>query len=97
MGKSQKRIALILCVCFVLVSILSLVTIASHAGHACTGEHCEICLFIARLQNTFQHFGAAMFAVAFLLAAAFILAPFVEKGRPNRTGTLIFLRVQLNI
>ncbi len=96
MGKTQKCIAVILCVCFIMVSVFSLVTIASHAYHECAGEHCEICLTIAHLQNTLKHFCAVISAAVFAMAAVFVLTPFVEEGRLNRTGTLISLKVQLN-
>lgn len=96
MSKAQKWIAVILCVCLVVVSVFSFVTIASYADHECSREHCEICLEIAHLQNTLKQFCAAVSAIAFTFAAIYVFAAIVEVDRANRTGTLISLKVQLN-
>ena len=96
MSKIQKQIAIIVCVCFVAVSIFSIVYIASHADHECPEVHCEICLQITYLQNTLKQFCAAVFAMAVTMSTIYVIAAIVEAVKPNRIRTLISLKVQLN-
>jgi len=96
MSKIKQWITVLLCVCFIAVSVLSVVYISSHADHDCPGEQCEICLQIVHFQNTPRQLCAAVFAMAVTMAAIYVTAAIVEVDRLNRTGTLISLKVQLN-
>lgn len=96
MRKPQKWLAVLLCVCLFVAFVFSLAATASHAGHACSGEHCEICLEIAHLQHTLKQFCAALSAAAFTLSATVVLAAIVKAAGTHSTGTLVSLKVQQN-
>jgi hypothetical protein len=93
----NKKIAVLLCLCFVAAFALSFVYIVEHADHDCTGEHCEICYYIHNAQNLLQQMGTAL-ALAAGLSAALLLTLFIAKANviSPRGKTLFALKAQLN-
>lgn len=104
--QSAKRpvipnIALILCVCFLVVSFLSTAFILTHANH----EHdhdgpngsCATCIHLATAENLFKQLSSAIVAAVFAFALSsfisFCLKPFAPCVG---SSTLITLKVRLN-
>lgn len=92
----KKRIAFIVCICFVLASILSIAFVASHSGHECSGEQCEICLQISNITNTLKQLRAAVLLVAISLAAISATLIAVCDNKAADFDTPISLKVQMN-
>lgn len=98
MQKAQNRIAVIVCICFVLASILTPV-VAFQSDHECSGEHCEICLQIAHITNALKQCMTAVFAVAVAVSAAAMSAIWFaacDKNAAYYIDTPITRKVQMN-
>ena len=96
MPKCKKRIAVIVCICFVLASILSGAFVALHSDHECSGEQCEICLQISHITNTLKQLRAAVLLVAVSLAAISATLIAVSDNKAVDFATPISLKVKMN-
>ena len=96
MGKKIRNITILLCICFLLFSALSVLLVAGHADHDCAGEHCEICALIARLDSALKLTWLAVTAIAVF----FVLPRICERLSSARALSLyktpVSLKVQMN-
>ncbi len=98
MNRLKRMAALLICIGFALVLFASSACIAHEADHDCTGEHCEICENIARMEALLQSF-ALLGAVLLLLFSlpAFLRVFRAEEGlRASHAPTLVSWKVRLN-
>lgn len=96
MHTARKHLAMLLCVCLLLVSVLSSVFIAEHLEHDCHGGHCEICVTIAHFQEALKQLGTAVVAVAMVLAAVYCLGSLVLFPAVLVGETPISLKARMN-
>jgi hypothetical protein len=96
MNRARQYIAITICISFFLVSLLSAVLIAEHAGHDCHDEHCGICAVITHFRNTFKHLGMAAAAACAALAAVCCLLSAASFPVAAVRATPISLKVQMN-
>jgi len=94
--KCKKRLAVFVCVCFLLASVLSFTFVNSNSGHECAGEHCEICLEISQIINMLKQLRTAVFPVVVFIAAVFFVMLAVCDNRSPDFVTLISLKVKMN-
>ncbi len=80
MNRLKRMAALLICIGFALVLFASSACIAHEADHDCTGEHCEICENIARIEALLQSF--ALPGAVLLL---FTLLSFLHALRAEET------------
>lgn len=95
-----KNMALILCVCFIVVSLLSTAFILTHVTHNHDhgiDENCSTCIHLATAENLLKHLTAAIVSVV-LAFALFSFISFITKPSTICIGlpTLISLKVRLN-
>lgn len=97
-GRLKNMCAFIVLVCFVLVSILSLVFVVVHQHHDCHGDGCEICLQLTVIKQTFRQqlpkagsFTGAFFLFVFM-GMALLRRIFADCQR-----SLFSQKVKLNI
>lgn len=97
MKRSKQHIALLLCLCFLSVSLFSHVYIAVEADHDCIDDHCPICTCINHAEQTLRQLdtgitGSSIVISPFIiLSAAFVLmlpvflcpTPVSQKTRMN--------------
>ena len=101
MRRMEKRkaigiIALAVLLCFAVFSIGSVVFVAQHADHDCTGAHCEVCLQLHRALE-----GIRLLARPVALVAAGVLLFLLVAGVALRAAcfpvpTPVARRVRLN-
>lgn len=92
----QKYVAAVVCVCFVLVSLLSLSVITVHAGHECPGSRCEICLYAAHIKSGLDKLGLALITASAVLICVCLGTFFLNNKIKTSGDTPISLRVKLN-
>lgn len=46
--------AIFLCICFIIVSFLSMMYLIQEFNHDCMGEHCQVCSYIQSAKNTLK-------------------------------------------
>ncbi|MBC8586893.1 hypothetical protein [Paratissierella segnis] len=74
MKKEFKRhLIFLVCLCFILVSLFSLIYIAEEADHDCTGEFCPICACIHIVKQTLKQLSSGIVA-SFAIISSLIVA-----------------------
>ena len=53
-AKTKQITALLICICFIFLSLFSLSLLFSHAKHDCIGDQCETCIHIQQVQDILQ-------------------------------------------
>lgn len=96
-GSKVKFTAALLCVCFLMVLLLSSVYEIREINHECTGHNCPICAHIQQIENNRNHLTTAvvsfsLFATLFTnsLATLFLSSSFRIELSP------IQLKVKMN-
>lgn len=70
--QSQKRlIALLCCVCLIIITLLATAVNITHAHHDCVGDACTTCVQIHTAQNLLKQLGLAV--ACFAVAAAVVV------------------------
>ncbi len=98
MRDRKRLLAFLLCACLLTALAVSSAFIVLTAGHACSGEACEICESLANTKALLR--GMAWFALLPLFAACLSSAPnglqALGATRGPAPGTLICWKVRLN-
>ena len=66
-----KRIALMLCVCFVVVFLFAQIYIITHVNHDCIGDGCPICELLRSMRTLLNHIGTAVVIVFVMFTGLF--------------------------
>lgn len=96
-NKWKNHVALVISLCFILVSLFSMTYIAVEADHDCTEEHCFICVCIHSAEQIIKQLGTGMMsfstivplliivltALIFILPALPYTTPVSQKIRMN--------------
>lgn len=53
----HKKIALLLCICIIFVSLSGIFFTVSHANHHCIGHSCPVCLHIQNIDKVLKQLG----------------------------------------
>ena len=96
MQRCKKHIAVFVCVCFLLASVLSVAFVISHSDHECIGEQCEICLQISHITNILKQLRAAVFSIAVFITAVLTAMLAAYDNRTPYFVTPISLKVKMN-
>ena len=92
---TRRNIALLICICFLLVTVISAAFVLSHSNHDCSGERCEICCRIDRVSETIGQLRVTALFAAMAAAAALIRLPPLAQ-RLIYFATPVSQGVQLN-
>lgn len=96
--KQRTRIAaLLLCVCFVLVSACSVWLLANHAGHHCEEDHCAVCLWVDHTFQLLKQLRGGVYPAMhqlIVLITAISAAAAAARFLPCRTP--VSLKIQMN-
>ncbi len=55
--KNQRKLAIIICTAFIIVTIFSILLIVKEADHNCVGEGCHVCECIHDAEQILNEFG----------------------------------------
>lgn len=97
MKKRTGFISKILCVAVVLSLALSAAFIITHADHDCTSNHCEICRYIERCDQTLKKTWldtVTWIKIAF--AGLFYVLITIDSQETRTFKTLVSIRVKLS-
>lgn len=98
MGHKKRIGAVLLCVIFALVVLVSSAFLIHEAGHECTGEDCPVCHIIAASGQLLRLMGVVFFALVSLLGLpdaghAWHQSAGISASSP---ATLVNWKIQLN-
>ncbi len=97
MSNRKRILALVFCVGMLFVLFASSAYIAHEADHDCTGEDCEICENIAKMEALLQIFALLGVVLLLFTLLSFLRALRVEEAlRACLTPTLVGWKVRLN-
>lgn len=66
-NKWKQHLVLLICLCFIFISLFSVIYIAVEADHDCTEEHCFICVCIHSAEQIIKQLGTGIIASAFIV------------------------------
>ncbi|MDR2932918.1 MAG: hypothetical protein LBV27_07400 [Oscillospiraceae bacterium] len=93
----RRVIAVLVCVCFVVALLFSAVSVSENIHHACSGDACQICLYISHIAHTLKQLRVVAFtAVSIILCGIAALFVIAFRGPQQAHHGLISLKVQLN-
>lgn len=72
-NKWKRHAALLICLCFIFMSLFSIVFIAVEADHNCTGEHCPVCVCIHSAGQTLKQLGSAVMTSAVVVSSLVVV------------------------
>lgn len=75
-SKKQRRIALLACITFIMITFASLFVIVKEADHDCLGDHCPICSVIEKAEESLHNTTDGKPVVTFTIPVIFV---FVES------------------
>lgn len=84
--KKNKRIALLLCICFFSLFLLSTIYEVKESNHICNGHECPICDYIQQIEKNLNQLFAAIVTVSFLIIS-------FSKFTTNMLLRRLFIRV----
>lgn len=95
---SKKRLlAMLFCVCFIAVSLLTTTFIITHADHDCAGHDCPVCAQIHLAENLLKQLSMVTSCFAFtfagllaILSAFALIIPHIDLATP------VTLKVKMN-
>ena len=98
MRNAKRAAALITCIGMILVLFISSAYVVHEAGHACAGEHCEVCVRVEAVKAMLYGFtllAGAVLSVRAILSFRHVLH--VMAGRRLRSQcTLVSWKVRLD-
>lgn len=96
-SKFKTVIAVVMLVCFIAVSALSMAFVIVHEHHDCIGEGCEICFQLCLAEQTLKQKIQIVIFTMPLFLAIFIVAFVFYQATICCCGSLFTQKVKLNI
>jgi len=85
-----KRITLALCICFIVLFLLTEIFIITHVNHDCIGRDCQICKIIHSAAILFENIGVTFIGIFSFISILYDISSFFESQ------TLVYLKIRMN-
>lgn len=97
LNKRKKSLAVIICICFVLVSFLSMFFVITHEHHQCTGESCVVCCQLENAKNTLKQSGMnGASSHSFLPVLTFLTICVISYFANIKIASLVMLKIRMD-
>lgn len=97
LNKLKKSLATIICICFVLVSFLSIFFVINHEHHQCTGESCLVCCQLENAKNTLKQSNMSGTShLSFLPVLTFLTICVISYFANIKIASLVTLKIRMD-
>lgn len=94
----RQKAALLVCLCFLAVTVLSVSYQVVESDHVCTGHHCPICANMHDAQKVLHQLGQSLFGLTVFAAvmAATLLCLIFPGSLNDYRDTLVSQKIRMN-
>lgn len=94
----RQKAALLVCLCFLAVTVLSISYQVAESDHVCNGHHCPICANLHDAQKVLHQLGQSLFGLSAFTAvmAAFLLCLIFPGSLNDSRDTLVSQKIRMN-